>query len=155
MKRIFAVVFMSASLLVSGCASNMTSHDYTPESSRQKMKVELGVVESVRSVKINGKASPVGGMAGGALGALAGGSGGGGGLGQLAVMVTAGVVGAVIGSMADKKLHDADGTEITILLANSNELLAVTQAVDEKEPFVKGDSVRVITTASGSSRVSH
>lgn len=92
-------------------------------------------------------------MAGGALGAIAG-SNGGGGLGQLAVMVVAGAVGAAVGAIADKKLHDSDGIEITVKLAG-NDLQAVTQAKDSNESFVKGDNVRVITDQNGSSRVSH
>jgi outer membrane lipoprotein SlyB len=153
MKRIVAIALIISTTLMGGCANNMTSRDYNEATAGKKMKVELGVVESIRDVKINGKASPVGGMAGGALGAIAG-SNGGGGLGQLAVMVVVGVVGAAVGSMADKKLHDADGIEITVKLAD-NDFQAVTQVKDSSEPFGKGDNVRVITDLNGSSRVSH
>lgn len=69
-------------------------------------------------------------------------------------MVVAGAVGAVVGAIADKKLHDSDGIEITVKLAG-NDLQAVTQAKDSNESFVKGDNVRVITDQNGSSRVSH
>lgn len=153
MKRIVAIALIISTTVMGGCANNMTSRDYNEASAGKKMKVELGVVESVRDIKINGKPSPVGGMAGGALGAIAG-SNGGGGLGQLAVMVVVGAVGAAVGSIADKKLHDSDGIEITVKLAG-NDLQAVTQAKDSNEPFVKGDNVRVITDQNGSSRVSH
>lgn len=150
MKRIIAIALIAS--VMTGCASNMTSRDYSAATAMQKMKVELGQVESVRDVKINGKASPVGGMAGGALGVLAG-SNGGGGLGQLAVMVVAGAVGAAVGAAVDKKAHDTDGVEITV--NTSSGLQAVTQAKDPSEVFSKGDSVRIITSMNGSSRVSH
>jgi len=153
MKRLVAIALIISTTLMGGCANNMTSRDYNEATAGKKMKVELGVVESIRDVKINGKPSPLGGMAGGALGAIAG-SNGGGGLGQLAVMVVVGAIGAAVGSIADKKLHDADGIEITVKLAD-NDFQAVTQVKDSNEPFVKGENVRVITDQIGSSRVSH
>jgi|LNAP01.1.fsa_nt_gb outer membrane lipoprotein SlyB len=153
MKRIVAIALIISTAVMGGCANNMTSRDYNEATAGKKMKVKLGVVESIRDVKINGKATPLGGMAGGALGAIAG-SNSGGGLGQLAVIVVAGAVGAAVGAIADKKLHDSDGVEITVKLAG-NDLQAVTQAKDSNEQFVKGDNVRVITDQNGSSRVSH
>lgn len=153
MKRLVSIALIISTTLMGGCANNMTSRDYNEATAGKKMKVELGVVESIRDVKINGKPSPLGGMAGGALGAIAG-SNGGGGLGQLAVMVVVGAVGAAVGSIADKKLHDAEGIEITVKLAD-NDFQAVTQVKDSNEPFVKGEKVRVITDQTGSSRVSH
>ena len=154
MKRTIAIALMITMTTMTGCASNMTSRDYNESTAGKKMTVELGVVESVRALKINGKASPLGGMAGGALGAIAG-SNGGGGLGQLAVMVAVGVVGAAVGSVIDKKAHDADGIEITVKLEGSNTLQAVTQAQDDNEIFSKGDNVRVISANDGASRVTH
>lgn len=153
MKRIVAIALIISTSLMGGCANSMSSRDYNEATAGKKMKVEIGVVELIRDVKINGKPSPLGGMAGGALGAIAG-SNGGGGLGQLAVMVVVGAVGAAVGSIADKKLHDADGIEITVKLAD-NDFQAVTQVKDSSEPFVKGENMRVITDQNGSSRVSH
>ncbi|GAB0075967.1 hypothetical protein TOC8171_13660 [Pseudomonas syringae] len=69
-------------------------------------------------------------------------------------MVVVGAVGAAVGTIADKKLHDSEGIEITVKLAD-NDLQAVTQVKDSNEPFVKGENVRVITDMNGSSRVSH
>ena len=155
MKKLIAtLLIITTATVMSGCASNMTSRDYSQATAMQKMKVELGVVDSVRDVKINGKPSPIGGMAGGALGAIAG-SNGGGGLGQLAVMVVAGAVGAAIGAAVDKKAHDADGIEITVKMSSDGSLQAVTQAKDPAETFAPGDSVRLITGQTGDSRVSH
>ncbi|MBF9243127.1 hypothetical protein I4I80_02390 [Pseudomonas syringae pv. tomato] len=153
MKRIIAIALIFSTAVMGGCANNMTNRDYTEATAGKKMKVELGMIESIREVKINGKPSPLGGIAGGALGAIAG-SNGGGGLGQLAVMVVVGAVGAAVGTIADKKLHDSEGIEITVKLAD-NDLQAVTQVKDSNEPFVKGENVRVITDMNGSSRVSH
>lgn len=154
MKRIIATLLIISTVVMTGCASNMSSRDYSAVTSMQKMKVELGVVESVRNVKINGKPSPIGGMAGGALGAIAG-SNAGGGIGQLAVMVVAGAVGAAIGAVVDKKAHDADGIEVTVKMISDGSLQAVTQAKDPAEVFAPGDSVRMITGQSGFSRVTH
>ena len=65
MKKIIAALLIVTTAAMSGCASNMSSRDYSQATAMQKMKVELGVVDSVRDVKINGKPSPIGGMAGG------------------------------------------------------------------------------------------
>jgi len=154
MKRAIAIALITSMAVMSGCASNMTSRDYSAGTSMQRMKVEVGKVESIRDVKINGKPSPLGGIAGGALGAIAG-SNAGGGIGQLAVMVVAGVVGAAVGAAVDKKAHDADGIEITVKLDGDAGLAAVTQAKDANELFAVGDSIRVISGPNGSSRVTH
>ncbi|GAB0075966.1 hypothetical protein TOC8171_13650 [Pseudomonas syringae] len=77
MKRIIAIALIFSTAVMGGCANNMTNRDYTEATAGKKMKVELGMIESIREVKINGKPSPLGGIAGGALGAIAGSNGGG------------------------------------------------------------------------------
>lgn len=58
MKKIIAALLIVTTAAMSGRASNMSSRDYSQATAMQKMKVELGVVDSVRDVKINGKPSP-------------------------------------------------------------------------------------------------
>lgn len=58
MKRILAIALIISTAVMGGCANNMTSRDYNEATAGKKMKVELGVVESIRDVKINGKATP-------------------------------------------------------------------------------------------------
>ncbi|WP_425953150.1 hypothetical protein [Ralstonia pseudosolanacearum] len=159
MKRILTILVVAVSVLITGCASNMTSRDYSVASARQKMKVEAGVVESIREVRIEGKSSgavgSVGAIAGAALGAIAGG-GRGGGLGSYALGIVGSVVGGVIGQITEKKATESSGIEITVKLnGETGDLVAITQEADQAEPFSKGDKVRVLTAATGISRVAH
>ncbi|WP_432263233.1 hypothetical protein [Cupriavidus sp. TMH.W2] len=158
MKRIVAILLVASSVLFTGCASNLTGRDYSATAARQKMKVEVGEVESIRIVRIEGKSSGVGGVgsiAGAALGAIAGG-GHGGGLGSFALGIVGSVVGGVIGHVTEKTISETEGIEITIRIDGAgDDLVAITQAIDETEPFAKGDKVRVLTAATGVSRVAH
>lgn len=156
MKRIIALALLASSVLFAGCASNLSGRDYSAYSVRQKMTVEEGVVDSTRQVPIAGARGPgngVGSLAGAAVGALVG-AGHGGGLGSLVLSVGGAVVGGIIGNIVEHKAREADGIEITIRLDAGN-LIAVTQASDTSEPFNKGDHVRILTTANGTSRVTH
>jgi len=55
--------------LLAGCASSNSGDVYTREQTRQVQTVQMGIVESVRTVKIEGTKTPIGAGAG-AVGAL-------------------------------------------------------------------------------------
>lgn len=157
MKRILALLLLASSVLFAGCASNLTGSDYSAASTRQMMAVQIGVVDSIRDVRI--QPAPTGGngvgsLAGAALGAVLGG-GHGGGLGSIALGVVGAVVGGVAGQIAEHHARESRGVEITIRLDTTGSLVAITQAADSNEAFAKGDKVRILTTATGSSRVAH
>lgn len=149
MKKIVALLLaVSASALLTGCPAGLGSKDYAREQARTEQKVEMGVVESVRMVKIEGTKSAVGPVAGAAVGGVAGstiGSGKG-------SWVGAGV-GAVLGGLGGAAVEEAatrqDGVEITVKL-DSGHIIAITQAADEE--FRVGDRVRLLS-GGGTTRV--
>lgn len=136
--------------LIAGCASSNSGGVYTREQTRQVQTVRMGVIESVRTVKIEGTKSAVGTVAGAAVGGVAGSS-----VGQGKGSVVAAVVGAVAGGLAGSAIEEGvtrkDGVELTVKL-DSGTLFAIVQEADEK--FYPGDRVRVLE-GGGETRVSH
>jgi len=141
---IFAVV-----ALLSGCASSKSGEVYTRAEARQVMTVQLGVVEFVKEVQVEGSKSGIGAAAGGIIGGVAGSTIGGGKGSTLAALGGA-IGGAVIGHVAEGKITDFNGLEITVKLDNGD-VMAVVQENDV--PFAVGDRVRVLTTRNGTTRV--
>lgn len=144
------LVVGAATIALTGCPAGLGSKDYSREQARKVQEVQMGVVESVRTVKIEGTKSPVGTVGGAVVGGVAG-STVGGGRGR----VVGGAVGAVLGGLggaaAEEAITRQDGLEITVKL-DSGRILAVTQAADEE--FRVGDRVRLLTGGSAT-RVTH
>ena len=145
------VMVLAASLMLSGCPASMSGGAYTRDQARQAQDVQLGYVESVRQVMIEGTKSGVGTVSGAALGGVAG-STIGRGRGQVAGAIGGAVVGGLVGSAIEENATRQPGLEITVRLDNGR-MLAVTQAADE--PFYPGDRVRVLTSYEGVARVAH
>jgi outer membrane lipoprotein SlyB len=140
----------STSVLLTGCPAGLGSKDYTREQTRTEQRVEMGVVESVRLVKIEGTKTAVGPAAGAVVGGVAG-STVGGGKGSIVGATVGAVLGGVGGAVAEEAITKQDGLEITIKL-DSGHLIAITQAADEE--FRVGDRVRVLS-GGGTTRVTH
>lgn len=139
-----------AGLVVSGCASGLGGRDYSRDQARMVQEVEMGRVESVRSVRIEGTKTPIGAGAGVIIGGVAGNSVGGG-RGTVIGTTVGAVLGGLGGAAAEEAITRKDGYEITVRL-DSGRLIAVTQTADES--FREGDRVRVLT-GGGVTRVSH
>jgi outer membrane lipoprotein SlyB len=110
----------------------------------------MGVVESVRQVKIEGTDSKIGTVAGGVVGGVAGSSVGDG-KGSIITGVLGAVAGALAGSAVEEGLTRKDGVEITVKLDNGS-LVAIVQEADEQ--FHPGEKVRLLQSG-GVTRVSH
>ena len=136
--------------LLGACAAGVGGGDYSRDQARREQTVRLGVVDSVREVKIEGTRSGVGAAAGAVVGGVAG-STVGQGRGSTVGAVLGSVAGGVAGQAAEQGATRQTGLEITIKL-DSGRLIAVTQAADE--PFKPGDRVRVLSDGA-TSRVSH
>jgi outer membrane lipoprotein SlyB len=137
--------------LMSGCPASMSGGAYSREQVREAQDVQLGYVESVRQVMIEGTKSGVGAVSGAALGGLAG-SHIGKGTGQIAGAIGGAVLGGVAGAAVEEGVTRQPGLEITVRLDNGR-LTAVTQAADQ--PFYPGDRVRLLTSYDGTARVAH
>lgn len=149
MKTVRVVSFLAVVGLLAGCASSQSGEVYSRDQARQSMKVQLGMVEFVKEVQVEGSKSGVGAVAGGVIGGVAGSTIGGGKGSTLAALGGA-IGGAIVGNVAEEKITKFDGLEITIKLDNG-EVIATVQANDVM--FAVGDRVRVLTARDGTIRV--
>lgn len=148
--RLLALTLSAAAIVLSGCAGSQSGSAYSRSQTRGEMQVRMGVIESVRTVTIEGTQSGVGVVAGGVVGGIAG-SNVGQGKGSTVGSVLGAVLGGVAGQAIEEKASKKDGLEITVKL-DSGQLIAVTQEADET--FRAGERVRVLS-GSGVTRVSH
>lgn len=148
--RLLAVTLGIVTIVLSGCAGSQSGSAYSRSQTRGEMHVRMGVIESVRTVTIEGTQSGVGVVAGGVVGGIAGGNVGQG-RGSTVGSVLGAVLGGVAGQAIEEKTSKKDGLEITVKL-DSGQLIAVTQEADET--FRAGERVRVLS-GSGVTRVSH
>lgn len=149
--RLLAVTLSAAIILMlTACAGSQSGSAYSRSQTRGEMLVRTGVVESVRTVTIEGTQSGVGMVAGGVLGGLAGSN-----VGKGSGATAGAVVGAVLGGLAGQAIEEQAGRkaglEITIRL-DSGQMIAVTQEADEA--FHPGERVRILS-GDGVTRVSH
>lgn len=138
------------SLFLAACASSNSGAVYKRDEARKVHTVKTGVVESVRTVKLEGTKSPVGTVAGGAIGGIAGSSIGHG-RGSAIGAVVGAVAGGIAGAAAEEGITRKDALEITVKLDGGG-LIAIVQEADEQ--FNPGDKVRIIED-SDTSRVTH
>lgn len=149
MKKFAALLLAaSATVVLTGCPAGLGSKDYSREQARTAQDVQMGVVESVRVVKIEGTKSGVGTVAGAAVGGVAG-STVGSGKGSWVGAGVGAVLGGLGGAAAEEAATRQEGVEITVKL-DSGRVIAVTQAPDEE--FRVGDRVRVLSSG-GTTRV--
>lgn len=133
-----------------GCASGTGGKDYSRAQTRAAQEVQMGIVESVREVNIEGTKTPIGAGAGAVVGGVAGST-----VGSGKGSVVGAAVGAVLGGLGGAAIEEGatrnKGVEITVKL-DSGRLIAITQSADET--FQVGDRVRVLS-GGGATRVSH
>ena len=137
---IAAVLLAASSLLLAGCPAGLGCSDYSRSQARTVQEVQMGVVESVREVTIEGTKTPIGAGAGAVVGGVAG-STVGGGRGSVVGAAVGAVLGGVGGAAAEEAVTRQKGVEITVKL-DSGRMIAVTQAADQE--FRVGDRVRVL-----------
>jgi len=150
MKHLNILMIIGMVGLLSACASSNSGDVYNREQTRQIQTVKLGVVESVRTVKIEGTKSGIGTAAGAVVGGVAG-STMGGGKGKILTSVLGAVAGGFAGSAAEEGLTRKDGIEVTVKLDNGIVVAIVQEATEEFHP---GDRVRILENGS-TSRVTH
>src|SRR5918992_2390679 len=138
------IVIAAAALVtvVAGCANpGLGGGAYSREQARREQTVRMGVVESVREVKLEGTRSGIGAGAGTIAGGVAGssiGHGRGAALGAIA----GAVVGGIAGQAAEQGFTAKRGVEVTVKLDNG-QMVAITQEADET--FRPGDRVRILS----------
>jgi outer membrane lipoprotein SlyB len=138
----FIAAPLALAALMGGCAYPMTAGTYYPSQVQRPQSVELGVVENVRGVQLQGPNTGAGAFGGSVLGGVAG-SAIGQGYGSLAAAVGGAILGGIIGNAVETSAARAPGVEVTIRL-DSGRMLAVTQQ-DAGEAFRPGDRVRILS----------
>ncbi len=150
MKTTQLISLVLISLVLAACASSNSGGVYSRDEARKVQTVRMGVVESVRAVKLEGTKTPIGTAAGAAVGGVAGST-----IGKGDDNIVGAVIGAVVGGLAGSAIEEGmtrkDALEITVKLDNGS-LIAIVQEADEA--FKAGDKVRLIESG-GISRVSH
>ncbi len=151
MKIILArLVIAVFSLTLLACATSRSGDVYSRDDTRKIQTVRMGVVESVRMVKIEGTQSNIGTATGAVIGGIAGSSVGSGGRDSAVAAVLGAVVGGIAGSAAEEFATRKDGIEITIKLDNGTLVSVVQEATEQFSP---GQRVRLIESG-GTTRVS-
>lgn len=130
--------------LLAGCASGRGGGDYERGEARRAYEVKMGVIEQIRTVRLEGTQTGVGVAAGGVIGGVAG-SGLGGGRGEVIGAVLGAVAGGLAGAAAEEAITRRTGLELTVRL-DSGRTIAVVQE-DDGEKFAVGDRVRVLESA--------
>ncbi len=149
-RTVVSAVLVAGALTLVGCASGTGGKDYSRDQTRSAQEVQMGIVESVREVNIEGTKTPIGAGAGAVVGGVAG-STVGSGKGSVVGAALGAVLGGLGGAAAEEAVTRNKGVEITVKL-DSGRLIAVTQSADEE--FRVGDRVRVLS-GGGATRVSH
>jgi len=144
------VFALALSLGTAGCTSSLSSNTYSRSDARQAQELQMGTVEHLRAVRIEGTRSNIGTGAGAVVGGIAGSSVGGG-KGKTLATVAGVIAGGLAGAATEELATRQDGLEITVNLDNGRTIIVV-QGSDT--PFQIGDRVRVITGASGL-RITH
>ena len=144
------IMVLSLAALLNACASSNAGDVYSRDEARKVQTVKMGVVESVRAVKLEGTKTPIGAGAGAVVGGVAGSTIGHGAGSTIAAIVGA-VAGGLAGSAAEEGITRKNGVEITVKL-DSGPIVAVVQ--EATEVFQPGEKVRLLESG-GTTRVSH
>ena len=146
---VLGIAAFAIAVLMSGCATDISSKSYSEDSVGEVSNTYSGVVVKVRTVKVgpdqlskNHTGAIAGGVGGGLIGSQLLG-------GPVATIGLAGA-GAVGGAFAEKSLRTQQGLEITVRLA-SGELRTVVQGNDVA--FKKGEHILLLIYAQGRSKV--
>ena len=153
MKKYITLLSVATLILLVGCASQtMTATTYTEGDVGQAQIVRMGRIELAKPIKISARPTGLGGMTGAVAGSVIGseiGRGNGSVLGSIAGVVAWGVGGALL----EKDLNTVDGQELTVRLED-NSLISVAQEIDKATgPLGVGESVRVLSSPRGKTRV--
>ena len=135
------VLAVLGAAFVAGCATPQTGDTYTRGEALRAQTVEMGVLESLRPVKIENAQTGVGTVGGAALGGVAGSALGSGTRASVAGAIAGAIVGGLVGTAVEKEVGKADGVELTVRL-DSGRMIAVVQEGSGAE-FRPGDRVRV------------
>ena len=147
---LLVAAFSTMTVLLSGCASNLTGDTYSRDEARRVQTVRTGTIVALRPGQIEGTKTPIGAATGAVIGGV-GGSAIGGGRGSIVTAVIGAVAGGLLGSAAESGLTKTQGVEITVR-EDDGSTRAYVQQVEPNQVFRTGERVRIMTV-DGTSRV--
>lgn len=101
-------------LLSASCASGLGAGDYAREEVGRPLRLEHGVIERIRPVRIEGTQTIIGPAVGAAIGGLAGSEIGGGDEESAIAAIAGAVLGGVAGAAIEEGVTRRDGTAYTV-----------------------------------------
>lgn len=150
LKWVILITLVLAAAYISGCAQSKSGQVYTRDEARKVQTVEMGTVESVKQVLIEGTKTPVGTAAGGVTGGVLGNQIGSG-SGRTVATVFGVLIGAAAGTAAEEGITRKQGLEIVVSKDNGQTIVVVQEA---DVMFASGDRVRIIRSNTGNIRIS-
>jgi outer membrane lipoprotein SlyB len=147
MKKVIISSMLGLTLMVtSGCAPR----GYAQSNVNQAMRVEPGVITSIKQVAINnnGVGNGLGTVLGAATGAVLGDKVGGG-TGKYIATAVGAVAGGVAGGMAGDQLDSRYGVEVVVKLNNGQTVATVLPQNESLSVLGAGQAVNVLYTADG------
>jgi len=151
-RYIIPVLIAAAIIAASGCqTTRQGSKTYTRSEAQRPMHVTYGTVVSVANVTIEAEETGAGTVVGGVAGGVAG-STIGGGDGRKLATVAGVLLGAAVGSKAEKEMFTKDALEIEVR-QDDGQVIVVVQEKDDV--FNVGDRVRIVEASYGRLRVRH
>lgn len=151
-RLIGAAAMLALAFVVSGCAPAIRGDSYHRGHAMRAQSVELGMVENVRPVTIEGYPGGAGTAAGAVIGGIGGSQIGGSSSAHFAGAIVGALIGAAVGNAIERDASRANGAEITVRL-DSGRLVAVVQE-GVPQAFRPGDRVRVLSDGYAT-RVAH
>jgi outer membrane lipoprotein SlyB len=152
MKNNLLLLLLLIATGLAGCASSLSGESYSRSEARTVQRVEYGIIEQLRPVKVEGTKTAVGSGAGAIAGGIAGSS-----IGRDTTSKVMAVIGAVAGGMAGAAIEEGvtrtHGVEITVKMQNGR-TIAIVQTLSPNERFAVGEQVRVIHSGQNT-RVAH
>lgn len=149
-KWMILIALAVAAAYMTGCAQSKSGKVYTRDEARKVQTIEMGTVDSVKEVLIEGTKTPVGTAAGGVAGGVLGNQIGGGG-GKAVATVFGVLIGAAAGSAAEEGITRKKGLEIVVNKDNGQTIVVVQEA---DVMFAQGDRVRIVRSNTGNIRIS-
>lgn len=148
MKHTHLLLMLGMAVAIGGCASSNSGDVYSRDEARRVQTVQMGVVEGLRPIRIEGTKSQIGTGAGTIIGAIAGG-GAGQGRGSSIGSVLGAVAGGMAGAAAEEGYTRENGVEVTVRL-ETGRIISVVQT--GKADFKIGDRIRILQV-DGTTRV--
>jgi outer membrane lipoprotein SlyB len=141
LRRFFILI---STLLLVGCEIS-SPYKVSNEDSQKALSTELGTIIDVVPVRIKGKASNIGAIAGGLIGGIASEKVGSG-TGQEIAIIAGTVTGGIVGYYSTVKLGEHNGFQYVISIDDDSNPIAVIQGQDKdkKLNFEIGDRVSII-----------